>query len=129
MEQSHDVRLKDNSSAAVTDDVDQCLNAFDRHLESERGCAPSTRAHYLHEVRCFLVARNRAEVSRVLPGVIEEFSQPSTFFRIRPGPPSQDLTGSTFSEVCLEPFLRICRDGISRSRRPRRTFQTGVAAM
>jgi len=25
MEQSHDVRLKDNSSAAVTDDVDQCL--------------------------------------------------------------------------------------------------------
>ena len=55
MEQSHDIRLKDNSSAAGTDDVDQCLNAFDRHLESERGCAPSTRAHYLHEVRCFLV--------------------------------------------------------------------------
>ena len=45
MEQSHDVRLKDNSSAAVTDDVDQCLKAFDRHLESERGCAPGTRAH------------------------------------------------------------------------------------
>jgi hypothetical protein len=55
MEQSHDVRLKDNSSAAVTNDVDQCLNAFDRHLESERGCAPGTREHYLHEARCFLV--------------------------------------------------------------------------
>ena len=55
MEQSHDVRLKDNNSATVTDDVDQCLNAFDKHLESERGCAPGTRAHYLHEARCFLV--------------------------------------------------------------------------
>ena len=43
MEQSHDVRLKDNSSAAVTNDVDQCLNAFDRHLESERGWAPPVR--------------------------------------------------------------------------------------
>src|ERR1017187_5579540 len=55
MEQSHDVRLKDNSSAAVTNEVDQCLNAFDKHLESECGCAPGTRAHYLHEARCFLV--------------------------------------------------------------------------
>jgi integrase/recombinase XerD len=55
MEQSHDVRLKENSSAAVTNDVDQCLNAFDRHLESERGCALGTRAHYLREARCFLV--------------------------------------------------------------------------
>ncbi len=55
MEQSHDVRLKNNRSAAVTNDVDQCLNAFDRHLESERGCAPGTRTHYLREARCFLV--------------------------------------------------------------------------
>ena len=45
MEQSHDdVPLKDNISAAITNDVEQCLNAFDRHLESERGCAPGTRA-------------------------------------------------------------------------------------
>ena len=56
MEQSHDdVPLKDNISAAITNDVEQCLNAFDRHLESERGCAPGTRAHYLGEARCFLV--------------------------------------------------------------------------
>jgi hypothetical protein len=55
MEQYHDVHLDDNISAATTNDVEQCLNAFDRHLESERGCAPGTRAHYLHEARCFLV--------------------------------------------------------------------------
>jgi hypothetical protein len=56
MEQSHDdVPLKDNISAAITNDVEQCLNAFDTHLESERGCAPDTRAHYLREAGCFLV--------------------------------------------------------------------------
>jgi hypothetical protein len=55
MEQYHDDHLDDNISAATTNDVEQCLNAFDRHLESERGCAPGTRAHYLHEARCFLV--------------------------------------------------------------------------
>src|SRR5580700_11462991 len=56
MEQSRDVPVENNTSAAATtDDVEQFLNAFDRHLESERGCAPGTRAHYLGEARCFLV--------------------------------------------------------------------------
>lgn len=55
MEQYHDAHLDDNISTATTNDVEQCLNAFDRHLESERGCAPGTRAHYLHEARRFLV--------------------------------------------------------------------------
>ncbi len=55
MEQSHDVHLNHDISAATISDVEQCLNAFDRHLESERGCAPGTRAHYLGEARCFLV--------------------------------------------------------------------------
>jgi hypothetical protein len=43
MEQYHDVHFDDNTSAATTNDVEQCLNAFDRHLESERGCAPGDR--------------------------------------------------------------------------------------
>src|ERR1017187_6705640 len=55
MEQSHDVHLNHNISAATGNDVEQCLNAFDRHLESERGCAPGPRAHYVGEARCFLV--------------------------------------------------------------------------
>jgi len=55
MEQSHCVHPKDNVSAAVTSDIEQCLNAFDRHLRSERGCASGTRANYLREARSFLV--------------------------------------------------------------------------
>ncbi len=55
MEQSHDVRLKDDNSAAVTNGVDQCLNAFDRHLECERGCALGTRTHYRMKRGAFLL--------------------------------------------------------------------------
>jgi integrase/recombinase XerC len=55
MEQSHYVQSKDNISTAVTDDIEQCLNGFDKHLANERGCAVGTRVNYLREARSFLV--------------------------------------------------------------------------
>jgi integrase/recombinase XerD len=55
MEQSDYFQSKDDISTAVTGDIEQCLNAFDRYLANERGCATGTRLHYLHEARSFLV--------------------------------------------------------------------------
>jgi integrase/recombinase XerD len=55
MEQSDYFQSKDGISTAVTDDIEQCLSAFDSYLANERGCATGTRLHYLHEARSFLV--------------------------------------------------------------------------
>ena len=55
MEQSLCVQPINIISAAATDDVEQCLNAFDRHLANERGCAAGTGGNYLREARSFLV--------------------------------------------------------------------------
>jgi hypothetical protein len=55
MEQSPSVQPVGNIPAAVTGDIEECLNAFNRHLASERGCAAGTRVNYLREARSFLV--------------------------------------------------------------------------
>jgi site-specific recombinase XerD len=55
MEQSLCVQPTNIISAVATDDVEQCLNAFDKHLANERGCAAGTRGNYLREARSFLV--------------------------------------------------------------------------
>lgn len=55
MEQTHTVHPIDSVTGVAISDVQQCLNAFDSHLEHERGCASGTRAHYLREARCFLI--------------------------------------------------------------------------
>ena len=44
-----------NLDRDLTNDIEQCLNAFDRHLANERGCAAGTRVNYLREARSFLV--------------------------------------------------------------------------
>lgn len=55
MEQSQCVPPNDIISTDLTNDIEQCLNAFDRHLANERGCAAGTRVNYLREARSFLV--------------------------------------------------------------------------
>ncbi len=55
MQQFLCVQPKNIISAVATDDIEQCLNAFDRHLANERGCAAGTRGNYLREARSFLV--------------------------------------------------------------------------